>query len=102
MQLAGRGRIVEEAQGLFHLREQWKWIFLRADVLGCAVIPRTDDRALREGIVRKAMNDGVGSGGVEPTAPMVERMRGGAGEHADVIHANVELGVEVIAKGDVA
>lgn len=101
MQLAGRGRIVEEAQGFLHLRKQVKWIFLCAHVLSCAVIPRADDGTLRAGIVCETMNDSVRGGGVEPTAPMVERVRGGASEHADVIHANVELGVEVIAEGDV-
>ena len=101
MQLAGRGWIVEEAQGLLHLCEQWKWIFLRANMLGCAMIPRADDGALRAGIVRETMDDGVRGGGVEPTAPMVEGVRSGAGEHADVVHADGELGVEVIAESDV-
>ena len=101
MQLAGGRHIVEEAQGFLHLRKQGKWIFLRADVLSCAVIPRADDGTLRAEIVGETMNDRVRGGGVEPTAPMVERVRGGAGEYADVVHADVELGVEVIAEGDV-
>ena len=70
-------------------------------MLGRAVISRADNGSLRAGIVGKAMDDCARSGGVEPTAPMVDRVRGGAIEHADVVHADGEFGVEVIAEGDV-
>ena len=101
MQLAGRGWTIKEAQRFFHLREQREWIFLRADVLGRAMIPRADDSTLGAGIVCETMDDGIRGGGVEPTSPMVERVRGGAIEHADVVHADGEFGVAVIAEGDV-